>query len=299
MHKKTKLKKRSIQRIVSGQEAKRCRDALVLEEPFTLLYRPSDGSAKSFASTMRTPGEDLELAWGMMYSEGLVRCRREINRMSFCSGGGPNELNRLVAELRLTESISEERLRHRPSGNLPQSACGLCGTSDLSDPKSLLNWVIEHGQTQDSFFAHSGSTLGATLRNLQAQTPIFDQTGASHACLIEGPDRSVWAVAEDVGRHNACDKAIGKLLMEAEQPDATFILPRGSGLLFSSRLSFELAAKAVRAGASWVASVGAPTELAIELLSRARVTSFGFVSESRFNCYTGGTNRFNGSAPRL
>jgi FdhD protein len=92
------------------------------------------------------------------------------------------------------------------------------------------------------------------------------------------------AAFEDVGRHNACDKAIGSLLLQ-QNDDSDFQLPPGSGLLVSSRFSFELAQKAVSAGVSWMASVGAPTHIAVELAERCGVPMYGFVSHQRFNRY--------------
>lgn len=272
-------------KIATGSNSRRCRDWLVLEEPFTLMYRTSDGLVSNFGSTMRTPGEDLELSWGMMFSEGLVRCRVELNRMSFCSGGGPNELNRLVAELRLSQQDCATRLQHRPAHGLPQSACGLCGSEELQSRENLLNWALRQRPTTVEPSPLDGSLLAEMSERLKSQMPLFARTGASHGCLIVDPEFKTLSSAEDVGRHNACDKAIGKLIMQSQKADIPFSLPPGSGLFLSSRLSFELAAKALRVGASWVGSVGAPTELAAELLQRANIEAFGFVSETRYNRY--------------
>lgn len=280
MEKKRAVFKHSIRRYASGLDPKRVKDTLIAEEPFTLIWKSLDGRSERLTSTMRTPGDDLSLAAGILFGEGVISGKQELKGMSFCAGGGANELNRLVAEIRLPGEEVERRLLSRPSASAPQSACGLCAMDDLASPEVLLNWAAKRyrGAPQTA----SESLLLAGLKVMRGSAPIFAETGASHACVAMSAGGLPLAVAEDVGRHNACDKAIGRLLLDAAED---FQLPKGSGLIFSSRLSFELAAKACAVNAAWMASVGAPTHLAVELADRCKIPLYGFLSEDRYNAY--------------
>jgi len=284
MYKKRATFQRTIRRHQADQRPKRLKDSLVAEEPFTLVWQAADGKSERLGSTMRTPGDDLSLAAGMLYAEGVIRCLQELKTLSFCAGGGVNELNRLKAELRLSGSTIENRLAHRPSASLPQSACGMCGLDDLNSPDTLLKWALARYSGQPEL--PSPTLLAQALDLLELSCPLFERTGASHACIVVGPQGQLLAAGEDVGRHNACDKAIGNLLLDQKDGTEPFSLPEGTGLLFSSRLSFELSSKAVVSGASWMASVGAPTHLAVELAQRCGIPLYGFLSQGRYNQYT-------------
>lgn len=283
MFKKRKTVRLSVEK-VSSLGSKRARDLLVVEEPLSLHWQGNDGSAQRLAATMRTPGEDNELAAGILFSEGLLRHRRELDRLTFCTSGAPNELNRLRAVMRFSNQQGEARLAHRPSSVLPQSACGLCGYEELANPKALVKWAAQQGPGEVPTLSPSAELLRQALDHLHSQAPIFAATGASHAVVLVDPSGHLLAAGEDVGRHNACDKAIGRLLLQ-DKNEALFRLPEGSGVMFSSRLSFELAAKAVRAGAAWIGSVGAPTHLAVELAQVCRLPTVGFCSHERYNRY--------------
>ena len=285
MHKKRRTARFEVTKI-QGEGEKRCRDTVVVEEPLTVIWQPLDGPGQRLSATMRTPGEDNELAAGLLLSEGLLRRKAELEVLSFCASGGPNELNRIKAQLRFGQEEALRRLSHRPSNATPQSACGLCAFDELSNPKALLGWAASAQPKDWSRTAPTRTQLHQALSHLEAQAPTFAATGASHAVVIVSPKGELLAAAEDVGRHNACDKAIGSLFLASKARDVDFQLPSGSGLLFSSRLSFELAAKAVRAGAAWIASVGAPTHLAIELARDCGLPAIGFLSQERHNSYS-------------
>lgn len=279
--------RRTIRRMVRRVEAEagaRRRDLLLAEEPLSILWQAWDGPVQRLAATMRTPGDDYALAAGLLFSEGLLRRADELETLSFCASGAVNELNRLRARLRLPLHEVEARWAHRPSHTLPQSACGVCGTEDLSSVAGLLDWVLRGRAATALPHRPSPLLLAQALQHLEERATLFAATGASHACVIVDREGSVLSLAEDVGRHNACDKAIGVLLLSAPAK-LPFALPAGSGVVFSSRLSFELAAKAIRAGASWIGAVGAPTSLAVELASRCSLPTFGFLRPSRFNEY--------------
>ncbi|MFA5506526.1 MAG: formate dehydrogenase accessory sulfurtransferase FdhD [Vulcanimicrobiota bacterium] len=281
MEKKRAVFKRSVRKICEDSPVRWVKDSLVAEEPFTLVWQSSDGRSERLASTMRTPGDDLSLAAGLLFSEGVLLARSELHTLSFCGGGTANELNRLKAHLRLDADTIRGRLQHRPSASLPQSACGLCAMDDLSSPQTLLEWAGSRYRGKP--VVPNSALLRAGLQRLQTGAPLFSRTGASHATVLVGPEES-FSVHEDVGRHNACDKAIGSVLL-LEGEDKPFQLTAGTGVLVSSRLSFELAQKALAAGAAWMASVGAPTHLAVELAERCQVPVFGFLSDRRFNRY--------------
>jgi FdhD protein len=282
MEKKRAVFRRVVRKHTEDSPAKRVKDTLVAEEPFTLVWESNDGQSERLGSTMRTPGDDLSLAAGMLFSEGTLLFKKELHMLSFCASGAVNELNRLKAELRLSASEIRARLGHRPSASLPQSACGLCGVDDLSNPSVLLEWAAK--RYSGSPVEPPGERLLQALTHLEESCPLFSATGASHACVILAADGARLSSGEDVGRHNACDKAIGSLLL-ADERQQPFQLPAESGLLVSSRFSFELAHKATAAGVAWMASVGAPTHLAVELAERCGIPMFGFVSRRRFNRY--------------
>lgn len=282
MQKKRAVFKRMVTKSTRDSQ-KRFKDTLVAEEPFTVVWQSQDGVSERLASTMRTPGDDLSLAAGMLFSEGAILGRADLKILSFCSGGGVNELNRLKAELVLGASVIQTRLAHRPSQSLPQSACGMCSVDDLGSPARLVEWAA--GRSQGPGTPPAESSLNLALNTLENDCPLFSRTGASHACVVVCLEK-VLAIGEDVGRHNACDKAIGQLLLAESRDSEIFRLPPDCGLLFSSRLSFELASKAVAVGASWVASVGAPTALAVELAEACRLPLLGFVSRERRNIYS-------------
>ena len=281
MEKKRAVFRRSVRKFVEQMPVKRFKDTLVAEEPFTLVWQSDDGESERLTSTMRTPGDDLSLAAGMLFSEGVLRSKSEIHVLSFCAGGASNELNRLKADLRLSASEIRRRLGHRPSASLPQSACGLCAVDDLSSPKVLLEWAARRYRGCPT--EPEQESLQLALTHLQERCPLFSATGASHASVIVDGSGALLSATEDVGRHNACDKAIGSLLLNDNRE--RFLLAKGAGLVVSSRFSFELAQKAAAASVSWMASVGAPTHLAVELADRCGIPLFGFLSRRRVNRY--------------
>ena len=286
MHKKRRTARIEVRKF-QGQEPRKSRDLVIVEEPLTVIWQSADGPGQKLLATMRTPGEDNELAAGLLFSEGLLRHKGELEVLSFCASGGPNELNRIKAQIRIPQEQAQHRLARRPSNSTPQSACGLCTFDELSNPKTLLQWAASAQPQNWARSAPGTELLHRALAHLESQAPTFLATGASHAAVIVDAKGDLLAAAEDVGRHNACDKVIGALFLASKtRGDGDFQLPPGSGLLFSSRLSFELAAKAVRAGAAWIASVGAPTHLAIELACGCGMPAVGFLSRERHNSYT-------------
>ncbi len=273
-------------RVIRDGKTRSRSDRLIVEEPLDVLWTVAGHRNEPLLATMRTPGDDFALTAGLLYGLGLVERRFELDQISFCTGGGVNLLNRVVARLRLPLSEALRRAPAKAHGGSPQSACGLCTFEGLSGREALL---------QDSARSEPERSPPPSPQDLYRASglfeevcPVFEATGASHACLILGPGMELLKAVEDVGRHNAADKALGGLFLESDPAAdaARFRLTPGSGLLLSSRLSFELAAKAVRAGADWVAALGAPSDLAIELCRRNGLASFGFLSGQRVNRYS-------------
>lgn len=275
----------SVRRFDGETEGSEFADVLAVEEPLEIRLGLPDGKHKAISITMRTPGEDAELAAGFLFTEGIIRSPEQIKQIRHCGlkiGKGSGTLDRVgslnsnTIRVDLAEGVGVdlERLnRHFYTS----SSCGVCGKSSIEALNAGAKELPEPGAfTVDAEFVNS---LPAALRREQ-QT--FDKTGGLHASALFRVDGSLDIVREDVGRHNALDKVIGaKFLADG--------LPLGeSVLLVSGRASFELVQKALMAGIPILAAVGAPSSLAVELASEFGMTLIGFVRDDRFNVYCGG-----------
>lgn len=244
---------------VRGDAREAADDVVVLEEP--LEIRVGD---RPVSVTMRTPGEDFELAAGFLFTESIVRDASEIE--SIRHWGSPN-----VVRVALQENarVDLARLqRHFYS----TSSCGVCGKTSI-DALRVHATPIESGVRID---ARVIERLPDALRERQQ---AFDATGAIHGAAIFAADGTLLRVAEDIGRHNAVDKVIGARFLEGGGADV---------LVVSGRTSFEIVQKAVVAGIPMLAAVGAPSSLAVELAHEFQLTLLGFVRDGRFNVYAGG-----------
>jgi FdhD protein len=259
-------------RLPGGKDAAAC-DRVVLEEPLELRVR---GSA--IATIMRTPGDDVRLALGFFFGEGWISSPADVGALAICGqpGGEPEEN---VADLLPAEGahVPEASPRALPAF----SSCGVCGKRTIEE---VLAWRLPPrgappggGPGEARFPARVLLGLSHRLREKQE---IFRATGALHAAGIFTAAGDILHVAEDIGRHNAVDKAVGWALLEG-------IVPLGStGLQVSGRTSFEIVQKALRAGIPLVASVSGVSSLAIDLAERAGMTLAGFVREDSMNVYT-------------
>jgi FdhD protein len=240
-------------------------DAVAVEEPLEL--RVAD---RSVAVVMRTPGHDRELAAGFLLTEGVIRHADDLLDILPCrdqaGGASGNVINAVVAP---SVTVDFNRLtRHVFSS----SSCGVCGKATLD---SILQTYppIAAGPVFDP------QQLAALPERLRAAQPTFAATGGLHACALFNAGGELDFVHEDVGRHNALDKVLGRALLER--------LPlSGSGVLLSGRLAFELVQKALVAGVPLVAGIGAPSSLAIECADRGGITLVGFLRADRMNVYT-------------
>lgn len=265
-------------------------DVVATEEPLEIrleLDRDGDGDGsdsdggggedgarieRSISITMRTPGNDEELAIGFLYAEGIVRHSADILLARPCGPPAPNGLINVVrVELAPGVRVDLDRLeRHFYTS----SSCGVCG-------KASLDAVAVQGRYDiaESPFRIASRALGGLPDKLRAAQAVFEQTGGLHASGLFDAAGNVVDVREDVGRHNALDKLIGNRL----RADA---LPLEShGIVLSGRASFELMQKAMMAGCPIVAAVGAPSSLAVELAEEFGITLVGFLARDRFNVY--------------
>jgi len=251
-------------------------DELATEEPLEIrvaYFEAGVERRQSIAVTMRTPGNDFELAAGFLYSEGVITGPEAIDQIAYCTDvEGPQMYNVVTVHLRPGVTFDPERL----SRNVyTTSSCGVCGKASLE----LVRTVCPSPPAGD-FKLRPELILGLPAALARAQ-PVFARTGGLHASALFDAEGRLLLVREDVGRHNALDKLIGALLLARKLPAANTIV------LVSGRASFELVQKAVMAGIPVLAAVGAPSSLAVELAREFGLTLIGFLRADRFNVYAG------------
>jgi len=261
---------------VEGSGAVRRADVLAAEEPLEIRVVAEVGGRRerhSVAVTMRTPGNDFELAAGFLCGEGMLSTREEVWRVDYCDSSLSQEPHNVV-EVHLSPGIhfdAEQLTRHV----FTSSSCGVCGKASLEAVR------ISCPQVPIGDFRLDPELLVRLPGSLREAQPVFSQTGGLHAAgLFDGTGRLL-ELREDVGRHNAVDKVVGALLFSDRLPASDRIL------LVSGRASFELVQKAVLAGIPVLAAVGAPSSLALELAREQGMTLVGFLREGRFNVYSG------------
>ena len=218
---------------------------------------------------MRTPGHDMELAAGFLFTEGIIRNNREI----LCIEQEDSDKNRIMVALQPNIKIN---LKNTERNFYTTSSCGVCGKSSIDAIKTVSAYKNEPDNI--SLKAELFYTIHEILRNRQA---IFDSTGGLHAAALFDLQGNFLMLREDVGRHNALDKLIGVSLLNEQLPLCNNIL------LLSGRASFELIQKASMAGIKVITAVGAPSSLAVELAKECGITLIGFLRNERFNIYSG------------
>mgnify|MGYP001213543902 CR=1 FL=1 len=255
---------------------RRRQDELATEEPLEVRVVFDQQGArvtKSVAVTMRTPGNDFELAAGFLYTEGVIARHDAIERIAYCTDPDqPQQYNVVNVHLRSGVLFDAERLsRHVYTS----SSCGVCGKASLELVRvACPNRPVSTRRLPPEFFLG----LPGVLREQQA---IFARTGGLHASALFDPDGRLRLVREDVGRHNAMDKLAGALLMDRRLPASDTVV------LVSGRAGFEVVQKALMAGIPILAAVGAPSSLAADLAREFGMTLIGFLREGRFNIYAG------------
>mgnify|MGYP003329289019 CR=1 FL=1 len=250
-------------------------DALAVEEPLEikLIHGATQNRETADVSiTMRTPGNDLELAIGFLFTEGIIRDILQIDLAATHQHLFPS--NRIHIYCREDVSI-DQRLLHR--NFYTTSACGVCGKASIDAIYTL---------TGDR--NHQGIQVGKDVilslpDQLIRHQHTFKHTGGLHAAALFTKDGRLIMSREDVGRHNALDKLIGALLLKTSEET---VFPESSILLLSGRASFELLQKAAMAGIGMVCAVGAPSSLAVETAEKFGITLIGFLRNNRFNIYS-------------
>ncbi len=251
-------------------------DLLAAEEPMEIrLLWEADGEShrKSISITMRTPGDDFELAMGFLHGEGIIHTREDVLDVSYCLDEAEDQrLNVVTVTLRTGLTLDLERLdRHFYT----TSSCGVCGKAAL-DALDLHGYqVLPPGPQVRADVIRS---LPETLRREQA---VFRSTGGLHASGLFDLEGRLLDLREDVGRHNALDKLVGHQLLQNQESLA------GRMVLLSGRASFELLQKALVARVPIVGAVGAPSSLAVQVADSFNVTLLGFVRSDSFNIYSG------------
>jgi FdhD protein len=253
-------------------------DRVAIEEPLEIRLDFANAETrreKSVSITMRTPGNDRELAAGFLFGEGILRRAEDVAGIQGCGPvSGPHRGQNIV-KVRLGDGarVSWPKLERHFYAT---SSCGVCGKASLDALE-----VEGVAAIPREGFTIAGDLITELPARLRDRQDVFDQTGGLHAAALFDCDGQLIDIREDVGRHNAVDKLIGAQFLRGQVPLARHLL------FLSGRASFELVQKAVVAGVPVIAAVGAPSSLAIELARRFDVTLLGFVREGRFNIYHG------------
>jgi FdhD protein len=243
-------------------------DELSVEEPLEIrVDLETGGTPRPVAVTMRTPGDDVELAAGFLFTEGIVVRRDDLDGVERT---GPNAV---VVKLRRGVALDLARLdRH----SFVSSSCGACGKRSIEAVRVAGRYTIAPGEPR-----LPPELIHGLPRALRAGQSEFARTGGLHASGLFDVNGRLLALREDVGRHNALDKLIGFELLAGRVPLS------GAIILVSGRVSFELVQKASIAGVPVLGAVGAPSSLAVDLARARGMTLLGFVRDARFNVYSG------------
>jgi len=253
------------------------KDLLVVEEPLEIRLKYFDGidfKEKRIAVTMRTPGNDFELAFGFLLTEGIISFYKEIEKIFYCEDiQSPDEEGNVVIvhmskNVRIEDSVFNRNF-------YINSSCGVCGKSSLESIEIVC---------QTSFDDEKPKIPIELIHNMPDITgrnqSVFKHTGALHAAALFNMAGELQLIREDVGRHNALDKVIGARAIEEKGNDEF-------ALFVSGRAGFELVQKAVVAGIPIMVSVGAPSSLAVDLANSYNQTLVGFARNGKFNVYSG------------
>lgn len=249
-------------RKVDGTVSQPVQDVVAVEEPLEIRI-----ANKPVSVTMRTPGNDCELAAGFLFTEGILQSAGDIASI--------DAVNHNVVNIVLQPGADPDLDRLERNFYM-SSSCGVCGKASIEAIHASGCTLIPH----DGFTVSTG-TIHVLPDGLRRSQSIFDHTGGLHGAALFDSTGNLCDVREDVGRHNAVDKIIGSEFLASQAP------LRDRLLLVSGRASFELIQKAVMAGIPVLAAVGAPSSLAVDLARRFQMTLVGFVRNNRFNIYSG------------
>jgi FdhD protein len=272
----TKLKLESIKQFeikkVNGNAISSFIDVVSIEEPLEIIIvygALNERKRKNISVTMRTPGNDVELALGFLFTEGIISSYQQI-KSTKCSD---DDLKNSI-EVELQEDFVPHLLQ-ADRNFYTTSSCGVCGKGSIQAIKT----VSPFASLSNPALELSIETLYNIPQKMKSAQDDFSATGSIHASGLFDINGNLIILREDVGRHNALDKVIGASLVQNHLPLSKHIL------LLSGRASFELIQKAAMAGVTFVAAIGAPSSLAVELARELRITLVGFLKENRLNVY--------------
>jgi FdhD protein len=285
---------------VTGFTSQTAEETLAVEEPLEIQlgYGAAESrTVKSISVTMRTPGYDFDLAAGFLMTEGVVRDVNDIERIAYATTGNidepaesntagavlPYQPRKNIVRVELATDVTVS-LANLQRNFYTTSSCGICGKASLLALQSVCP------PRRSNRFSISAETLYTLPARLRAAQSVFDRTGGLHGAGLFQADGKLLALREDVGRHNAVDKLLGEEFLADRTP------LRDSLLLLSGRASFELLQKALMGGVAMVASVGAPSSLAVRVAREFDITLVGFLRDHHFNVYHG-TEHVTGRRP--
>ncbi len=247
-------------------------DLLVTEEPMEIRAGAPGLEPTSIAVTMRTPGHDFELAVGFLFTEGIISQPDDVLSVKYCElvEGEEQLYNIVTVSLARFFDIALAR-----RAMVTSASCGICGIESIEQLlTSAAPLAHDYGPVVTS------KVLVGLPDALRKAQPTFDRTGGLHAVGLFNSQGDMKVVREDIGRHNAVDKAVGHCVLDRCVPLTTH------GMLVSGRVSFEIIQKAAMAGIAFIAAVGAPSNLAVETADRFGITLVGFVRDGKANIYT-------------
>lgn len=250
--------------ILQGVRTQAQNQRLIGEEPLSIRVE-----GKPYAVVMRTPGAEIAHVAGFCLTEGLIDSPDDIRDIAFCDGA---DTNVVTVTLNATQRKRIPHLLERRNF-ISQSSCGLCGKELVQDLRQAITPI--HRDIRMS----AGVATGC-LQNLSTHQPLRQQTRAAHAAVMVDREGKVLAVAEDVGRHNALDKAIGTLFLERRLNEA-------AAVVMSSRLSYELVQKSARARIPIMLALSRPTALAVNLATELNMTLACLESEAQLDLFCG------------
>ncbi|WP_133469145.1 formate dehydrogenase accessory sulfurtransferase FdhD [Paraglaciecola marina] len=255
-------------------------DLIIVEEPLEVWFGFSTKNAppaELLYTTMRTPGDDINLVLGWLFCSGIIQNVSDVFSIDYTGTGRlkRHTTNRIMVTFSKRVDVSQFK-----RADVANSACGVCGEQSIEKLLEKLPKKANSATKQNSITVQSVSKLVAGLSERQ---PFFEQTGGNHGVALFNYQAHILDVREDVGRHNALDKLIGANLGKITNSNHNL-----AGVVLSGRVGFEMVQKAAMAGLNYIIALGAPSSLAIDLAEDCDICLFGFVKPEHCNLYTGG-----------
>jgi FdhD protein len=264
---------------INNVESELTDDLLAVEEPMEIRIgfgKNNNREQRNISVTMRTPGNDFELALGFLFTEGIIENVNDVSQIKYCSELNSKQDNNNIVRVELNENIVFDFSKIQRNF-YTTSSCGVCGKASIDAIKTVCNTKV----TEENLKV-SQNVILALPDKLRSSQNVFEYTGGLHACALFDNNGNIELIREDVGRHNALDKLIGAVIGNKNQTQ----LFENKILLLSGRASFELIQKAAMANIKIICAVGAPSSLAVETAIEFGITLIGFLREKRFNVYT-------------